>query len=350
MPWPLVKLIPQKTHFRFVRFAFFASFVSVALVLASFGSMFTAGYRESPIALYQAASGSPWERTGAVVSQGFNLGIDFTGGTLVEVHAPQPVDVGAMREALREHFHDVQVQEFGDPHNALFRLPPAPPRQAQQQMQIARTAVQAVVPDVTFGRGEVVSPKVSGELFLNSLISLGLAMLLVMVYIWLRFDFQFGFGAVLSLAHDAILTLGVFSFFRIEFTLPVIAALLTVIGYSMNDTVVVFDRMRENFRKYKQMPPSEVIDLSINETLSRTMMTIGTVLLASLALYFYGGEALRAFAICMLFGVIVATYSSVYIAAPALPLVGDRPGRPSGPKTGLMARSSGPAPEKKAQR
>jgi preprotein translocase SecF subunit len=165
-------------------------------------------------------------------------------------------------------------------------------------------------------------------------------MLLVMAYIWLRFDFQFGVGAVLSLFHDAILTLGVFSFFRIEFTLPVIAALLTVIGYSMNDTVVVFDRMRENFRKYKQMPPGEVIDLSINETLSRTLMTIGTVLIASLALYVWGGETMRAFAICMLFGTVVATYSSIYIAAPALPMFGDRPGRPTKPKSGLMARGA----------
>jgi preprotein translocase SecF subunit len=207
-------------------------------------------------------------------------------------------------------------------------------------MERARAAIQRAVPGVTFGRAEAVGPKVSGELFLNSLISLGLAMLLVMAYIWLRFDFQFGVGAVLSLFHDAILTLGVFSFFRIEFTLPVIAALLTVIGYSMNDTVVVFDRMRENFRKYKQMPPGEVIDLSINETLSRTLMTIGTVLIASLALYVWGGETMRAFAICMLFGTVVATYSSIYIAAPALPMFGDRPGRPTKPKSGLMARGA----------
>ena len=149
---------------------------------------------------------------------------------------------------------------------------------------------------------------------------------------------------MLSLFHDAILTLGIFSFFRIEFTLPVIAALLTVIGYSMNDTVVVFDRMRENFRKYKTMPPPEVIDLSINETLSRTLMTIGTVLIASLALYIWGGETMRAFAICMLFGTVVATYSSIYIAAPALPLFGDRPGRPGKRPTGMMARGAS-APE-----
>ena len=340
MPWPLVKLIPKKTHIRFVRFAFFASFASIFAVLASFGSMVTAGYRENPIEVYQRAEGAPLQRLGVIVSHGFNLGIDFTGGTLVEIDAPEAVDLGAMREALTElNVGEVQVQAFGDPHSALFRLPPRPPGEAEDLMERARSAVAEVVPGVTFGRGEVVSAKVSDELFVSSLISLGLAMLLVMVYIWVRFDLQFGYGAVLSLMHDAILTLGIFSVFRLEFTLPVIAGLLTVIGYSMNDTVVVFDRMRENFRKYKSMPPTEVIDLSINETLSRTLMTIATVLLASASLYDFGGEAMRPCAICMLIGVLVATYYSGYIAAPALPLFGDRPGRPQ-PKSGLMVRST----------
>lgn len=340
MPWPLVKLIPQKTHFKFVRFAFFASFASVALVLASFGSMVTAGYKATPMQLYNEASGTPWERVGAVLSRGFNLGIDFTGGTLLEISAPQPINIDALRPRLTAlHIGEVQVQGFSDPRNAMVRLPPAR-TEGQAEMQRARAAISEAVPGVVFGRTEAVGPKVSGELFTNGIISLGLAMLLVMAYIWIRFDLQFGVGAVLSLFHDAVLTMGIFSFFRIEFTLPVIAGLLTVIGYSMNDTVVVFDRMRENFRKYKAMKPSDVIDLSINETLSRTLMTIATVLLASLALYLYGGETLRPFAICMLFGVVVATYSSIYIAAPALPIFGDRPGK--GPKSGLMARGSQP--------
>lgn len=340
MPWPLVKLIPQKTHFGFVRFAFFASFASILLVLASFGSMFTAGYRESPIAVYQSTPGTPMDKIGVILSHGFNLGIDFTGGTLFEVTAPQPIDIERLRVPLHDlRIGEVQVQGFSDPHHAMVRLPPQR-TEGDSNLERARGAISAALPGVTFGRTEAVGPKVSGELFSNGLISLGLAMLLVMAYIWIRFDFQFGIGAVLSLFHDAILTMGVFSFFRIEFTLPVIAGLLTVIGYSMNDTVVVFDRMRENFKKYKAMKPGDVIDLSINETLSRTLMTIATVLLASLALYFYGGETMRPFAICMLFGVVVATYSSVYIAAPALPLFGDRPGRP-GPK-GLMARSTAP--------
>ncbi|MBL8548073.1 MAG: protein translocase subunit SecF [Hyphomonadaceae bacterium] len=344
MAWPLVKLIPKKTHFGFVRFAFFASFASILLVLLSFGSMISAGFRESPITLYQNATGSPLDRAGAVLTRGFNLGIDFTGGTVMEIHAPAPIDAENLRHALEElDLGEIQVQGYSDPHNAMVRLPPAQ-AEGDANLQAARRTIQAAVPGVTFGATEAVGPKVSGELFVNSLVSLGLAMILVMAYIWMRFDFQFGVGAVLSLFHDAILTLGVFSFFRIEFTLPVIAALLTVIGYSMNDTVVVFDRMRENFRKYKQMPPPDVIDLSINETLSRTLMTIGTVLIASGALYIWGGPTMRAFAICMLFGTVVATYSSIYIAAPALPLFGDRPGRPGKRPTGMMARGE-PAPE-----
>ncbi len=340
MVWPLVKLIPKKTTFGFVRFAFFASFASILLVILSFGSMISAGFRENPITLYEQATGSPWERLGGVLTQGFNLGIDFTGGTVMEIHAQAPIDISTLRHSLEAlEIGEVQVQGYSDPHNAMVRLPPQR-TEGDANLQAARRAIEATVPNVQFGASEAVGPKVSGELFVNSLISLGLAMILVMAYIWMRFDFQFGVGAVLSLFHDAILTLGVFSFFRIEFTLPVIAALLTVIGYSMNDTVVVFDRMRENFRKYKTMPPSDVIDLSINETLSRTLMTIGTVLLASAALYIWGGPTMEAFAICMLFGTVIATYSSIYIAAPALPLFGDRPGRPSRPPTGMMARGN----------
>ncbi len=333
MPWPLIKLLPRKTNFKFVRFAYFASFGSILAVLLSFGSMFTAGFRENPIAVYEQARGTPIERIGTILSHGFNLGIDFKGGTLEEIESVQPIDVGRLRTVLSElDLGDIQVQTIGgDAGHLEVRF--FPPEHGQEAaMQRVRGAVLRVAPEARFTRTEVVGPKVSGELFTSGLTALGLAMLLVMVYIWFRFDFQFGFGAVLSLFHDAILTLGVFSFFRIDFTLPVIAGLLTVIGYSMNDTVVVFDRMRENFRKYKSMASTEVIDLSINETLSRTLMTVATTLMASIALYIFGGEALRPFAICMIFGIVVATYSSIYIAAPALPLVGERPGRaPSRP-------------------
>ncbi|MES1203235.1 MAG: protein translocase subunit SecF [Pseudomonadota bacterium] len=336
MPWPLIKLIPRHSNFKFVRFAFFASFVSVIAVLASLGSMFSGGFRENPIAIYEGAQGSPWERIGTVASHGFNLGIDFKGGTLVEIQSAQAIDMEALRTATHNlRIGDVKVQSFSDVRHASVQFTPVGP----DTLARVRAAIQGVAPDVQFQRQDSVSAEVSGELFASGLIALGLAMLLVMIYIWFRFDLQFGVGAVLSLFHDTILTLGVFSFFQIDFTLPVIAGLLTVIGYSMNDTVVVFDRMRENFRRFKAMKPTDVIDLSINETLSRTLMTVATVMIASIALYVWGGETLRPFAICMIFGTVVATYSSIYIAAPALPLFGDRPGRPQ-PKTGLMARSA----------
>ena len=325
MPWPLIKLVPMKTNIKFVSFAFFASFVSVAAVLGSFVSMFTGGFRENPVAVYEQASGTPIERVGVILSHGFNLGIDFQGGTLLEVEAPRPINLAPVREGLTGlGIGDIQVQAFGDPTHALIRFE-STTQTAEQALTSVQAKVKEVIPSVKITRTEVVGPKVSGELFASGLIALGLAMLLVMVYIWIRFGLQFGFGAVLSLLHDTILTLGIFSVFRIDFTLPIIAGLLTVIGYSMNDTVVVFDRMRTNFRKYKKMTAGDVIDLSINETLSRTLVTAMTALLASIALYFFGGETLAGFAICMIFGIVIATYSSIYIAAPALPLVAPRP-------------------------
>lgn len=319
----------MKTNLGFVRFAFFASFVSVAAVLASFASMFTGGFRENPVAIYEQASGSPMDRIGVILSHGFNLGIDFQGGTLIEVGAPKPIDLAPVRERLTGlGIGDIQVQAFGDTTRALVRFE-SEVEGDQKSLDAVQGALKEVIPDARIVRTEVVGPKVSGELFTSGLIALGLAMLLVMVYIWVRFGLQFGFGAVLSLLHDTILTLGIFSVFRIDFTLPIIAGLLTVIGYSMNDTVVVFDRMRTNFRKYKKMPAGDVIDLSINETLSRTLVTAVTALLASIALYLFGGETLTGFAICMIFGIVIATYSSIYIAAPALPLVA--PERPTSP-------------------
>ncbi|HWA00363.1 MAG TPA: protein translocase subunit SecF [Caulobacterales bacterium] len=337
MPWPLIKLIPRHSNFKFVRFAFFASFGSILAVVLSFGSMFTGGYRENPIAVYEAAEGSPLDRIGVILSHGFNLGIDFKGGTALIIEAPEAIDVNQLHPALEAlNIGEVKIQTFGDDKKrAQVSFNPVGPQTATA----VHATIARVVPNVDFKSQEVVGAEVSSELFTSGLIALGLAMLLVMIYIWFRFDLQFGFGAVLSLFHDTILTLGVFSFFRIDFTLPVIAGLLTVIGYSMNDTVVVFDRMRENFRRFKSMKPTDVIDLSINETLSRTLMTVATVLIASGALYLWGGTTLEPFAICMLFGCVVATYSSIYIAAPALPLFGDRPGRPQ-PKHGLMARSA----------
>ena len=322
MPWPLIKLMPKKTDFKFVRFATFAAFISVVLVIASFVSMFTGGFRENPIEIYQKAQGSPIDRVGTILSHGFALGIDFQGGTLVEIRAPNEIDLGAVREGLNNlNLGDVQVQAFGDPRNAQVRFnTEAMP--AEQAMEVVASNLSTLVPNVQIVRTEVVGPKVSSELFASGLTALGLAIVLVLIYIAFRFEWNFGFGAVLSLFHDTILTLGLFSAFRIDFTLTIIAALLTIIGYSMNDTVVVFDRLRENLRKYRKMPVADVIDLSTNETLSRTMVTSVTALLASIALLVYGGETLYGFAVCMIFGIVIGTYSSIYVAAPSILLLG----------------------------
>ena len=316
MVWPLVKLLPKHTKFRFVRFATFAAFISIALVLGSFASVFSAGFRQSPIAMYEHAQGSPVEKIGYILSQGFNLGIDFRGGAVMELTAPEPIDLAPIRSGLVAlHLGDIQAQSFNDPRHATvtYQLLGGDANSVTTRVQ---QQIRTIVPGVQFGRAEVVSPKVSEELFSGGLIALGLAIALMLVYIWFRFEWQFGVGAVFALFHDTILTLGLFSVTRLEFTLTVIAAVLTIIGYSMNDTVVVFDRLRENYSKYKRMPRPDVIDLSTNETLSRTMMTSITAMLAALALWFFGGETLEGFAIAMTFGIVIGTYSSIYVAAP----------------------------------
>jgi preprotein translocase subunit SecF len=322
--WPLIKLLPKKTNFKFVRLAYFAAFLSVVLTLVSIAAVFTGGLRENPFQVYADASGTPYERMGAVMQNGFNLGIDFRGGTLVEIEAPNPIELGPLRTALTDlDKGDIQVQAFGDPHHALVRFHAAgDSKQAEAALLEVNQVLAKTILNVRIVRTEVVGPKVSGELFTSGLLALGIAILLMMVYIWFRFEVQFGFGAVLALFHDTILTLGMFSVFRIDFTLTIIAALLTIIGYSMNDTVVVFDRLRENLRKYRKMSVPDVIDLSINETLSRTLVTSVTALLASIALLIYGGETLAGFAVCMIFGIVIGTYSSIYVAAPAILLLG----------------------------
>jgi len=338
MPWPLVKLVPKKTHFQFVRFAVVAAVVSVLAVVTTFASIFSAGLRENPITIYQAAHGGPLDRVGAILAKGFNLGIDFKGGTSMEINAPAPIDIGKVRADL-EHFPlgDIQVQSFGDERHAIVRFQPSgEPGRANLQV---RSELTRVIPGVQFSTFDFVGPKVSGELFASGLIALGLAIILMLLYIWFRFEWQFGLGAVMALFHDTILTLGLFSVFRLDFTLTVIAALLTIIGYSMNDTVVVFDRLRENLRKYKRMSLEEVIDLSTNETLSRTMITSLTALIAAVALLVFGGPILQGFAIAMIFGILIGTYSSIYVAAPAILLWGVKRGESEPPREHGLAQA-----------
>jgi preprotein translocase SecF subunit len=338
--WPLIRLLPEKTNFTYVKFAGFAAFLSVAAIITSFASMVTGGLRENPVALYQAAEGAPLERVGAVLGEGFNLGIDFKGGTMLEFEGPNAIDIGAVRAAVEGmELGDVQVQGFSDPRRAQVRYE-SPAENPAQVAEGVEDRIAAVVPDVHMRAREVVGPKVSDELFSGGLIALGLAILLMLIYIWFRFEWQFGLGGVMALFHDVILTLGLFSVFRLEFTLTIIAALLTIIGYSMNDTVVVFDRLRENLRKFKRMPLSQVVDLSLNETLSRTIITGCTALFALTGLLYFGGAALQGFAIAMIFGIIIGTYSSLYVAAPAILIWGVKRGR-EGDARPAVAQSAG---------
>ncbi len=330
--WPLIRLLPKKTNLTYVKFAGFAAFFSIAAVLGSLVSMFTGGFQANPISVYQQAEGSPIARIGAVMERGFNLGIDFRGGTSILVEAPTEIDLAALR-ALggRVQEGSVEVQgttcrpENAPPYCALLSFEST--EGGSETVEAIRAGLEAVTPGAQIASVDVVGAKVSEELFSGGLIALGLAIALMLVYIWFRFEWQFGLGAVLALFHDVILTLGLFSVFRLEFTLTIIAALLTIIGYSMNDTVVVFDRLRENLRKYKRMPLGELVDLSLNETLSRTIITGCTALLALIGLLYLGGEALSGFATAMIFGILIGTYSSLYVAAPAILIWGVKRGR-----------------------
>lgn len=336
--WPLCKLIPKKTNFQFVRYAGFFAFLSITAVVLTFASILTGGFRMNPVAVYQQTEGGPGQKLGAIFRQSFNLGIDFKGGNLIEMEAPQAIDLGEVRSVVGAmNLGDVQAQGFADPRRAMLRFESPAGSDTGLVIDEVKAQLRTIIPGVEFTRADVVGPKVSSELFTGGVIALGLAILLMLIYIWFRFEWQFGLGAVMGLFHDVILTLGIFSIFRIEFTLTIIAAILTIIGYSMNDTVVVFDRLRENLRKYKKMPLTEIIDLSMNETLSRTIVTGMTALMALAVLLALGGEALSGFSVAMLFGIVVGTYSSIYVAAPAILLWGVKRGGPE-PKEAAAAR------------
>jgi preprotein translocase subunit SecF len=259
--------------------------------------------------------------------QGLNFGIDFRGGTTIRTESVQAVDVGEYRNVIAPlNLGDVSITEVFDPnfdadqHVTMIRIQAQEGQEAvtADVVRQVETALQGVAPDITFVSVESVGPKVSGELIQTAVIAVLLAIAAVLVYIWLRFEWQFAVGAVAALVHDVVLTIGVFSAVQIRFDLAIIAALLTIVGYSLNDTVVVFDRVRENLRKFKKLELKEVLNLSINETLSRTMMTSVTTLLALLALFVLGGDVIRGFVFAMIWGVIVGTYSSIFIASAAL--------------------------------
>ncbi len=312
-----LRLVPQETFFDFFGRAKLWLGISVLLILVGLGSFGL---------------------------QGLNFGIDFRGGTTVRTEASQAVDVGAYREAIAPlGLGDISITEVFDPsfaedqHVAMIRI------QAQEggeaisgaQIEALNASLQTAAPGIKFVSVESVGPKVSGELIWTAALAVGLAIAAVLVYIWLRFEWQFALGAVAALVHDVVLTIGVFSELQIKFDLAIIAALLTIVGYSLNDTVVVFDRVRENLRRYKSKDLAEVLNISINETLSRTVMTSVTTLIALISLFVLGGDVIRGFVFAMIWGVLVGTYSSIFVASTILLRLGvkrdwNKPSTPSG--------------------
>ena len=249
---------------------------------------------------------------------GLNLGVDYAGGLLIEARSLAPFDLAALRGQLDAlNLGDVTLQAFSGGQDLLIRFQEQPGGPAGQEHAIA--AVKSLLtPGFEIRRTEAIGPQVSRELLQDGLLAALLAVLLIGVYVWLRFEWQFGLAAVLTTFHDVIATFGLFAVFQLEFNLTILAALLTIAGYSINDTVVVFDRIRENLRAYKAMPMAELIDLSVNQTLRRTLLTSGTTLLAVLALLIFGGPVLRNFSLALVWGLVVGTYSSVFVASALL--------------------------------
>jgi preprotein translocase subunit SecF len=256
---------------------------------------------------------------------GLEKGIDFRGGIVMEVRTPGPADLSALRSATGGlNLGDVGLQQFGDANTVLLRLPVQGDEAATQTaVNSVRGVLESVAPGTRILRTEAVGNRVSGELFLGSLLALGISMVAMMIYIWFRFEWQFAVGAIVTLLLETTKVIGFLAVTRIEFNLTTVAAVLTIIGFSVNDKVVVYDRMRENLRKFKTMPLRELIDRSINETMNRTLGTSMTLLLSALPLALFGGDALSGFAYTMVFGIIASTSSSVFIAAPILLYLGE---------------------------
>jgi len=287
----LISLVPVGTKIDFMRFRKIAAIFSLALVVVSAGLFST---------------------------KGLNFGIDFRGGILMEIRTDGPADISKLRSTLNElNLGEVQLQEFGQPTDVLIRIERQPGGEKGQQIAVEK-AKAALGEKVNYRRTEFVGPKVGGELIEAGVTAVLLAMAAMLVYIWFRFEWQFGVGAVVALLHDVALTIGVFALLGLEFNLSTVAAILTIAGYSINDTVVVYDRVRENLRKFKQMSLYDLLNLSVNGTLSRTLLTSVTTLIALGALYFFGGEVIKGFSFAMIWGVIVGTYSSIFIAVPLL--------------------------------
>jgi preprotein translocase SecF subunit len=290
------RLVPDQTSFPFLRYRNLAYVVSAVLFVISLVLLPT---------------------------KGLNLGIDFQGGTMIEVRMPgDAADLAGMRATLGAlGLGEVALQEFGEPTDVLIRIER---QQGGEEVQLAAVELvkgalaEGYGEDVSYRRVEFVGPKVSGELLWAGTQAVLYALIAVLIYIWFRFEWQFGVGAVIALIHDVVLTLGIFSLLNLEFNLATVAAILTIVGYSLNDTVVVYDRVRENLRRYKSLALPALLDRSLNETLARTFMTSLTTLIALGALFVFGGPVIRDFTFAMMWGVVVGTYSSIFIATPLL--------------------------------
>lgn len=294
MHWPLIKNLPTDFHFRFTKYA------PVAAVLSGL-----------------AIAGT----IAVLLLQGLNLGTDFAGGNVLELQMPGAAPLGELRARMKEFgAHDPSVQEFGGPRDVLVKFKLDEHDQGQSGVEAVKTKLTQAYPGVVYKRTEVVGPKVSGELMQSGLMALGSALLLMLLFIWFRFPsgLQFGAGAVIAVLHDVFLTIGIMGALQIEFTMTSIAALLTVIGYSMNEKVITFDRLRENLRKFKKTPLADIINLSENERLSRTIITGSTAVMALAGMLFLGGPALFPLVFAMVFGIIIGTYSSIYVALPII--------------------------------
>ncbi|MCX2722787.1 protein translocase subunit SecF [Roseibium salinum] len=288
----LLRLVPDNTNVQFMWLRKASFPLSVLLIIASLAGFFMVG---------------------------LNYGIDFKGGTIIEIKTDGPADVGTIRSELSSlNLGDIQVQEFGEPDTILIRVEEQPGGELAQQTVVANVRTIFEDQDVDFRRVEVVGPRVSGELARAGATAVAATLIAILFYIWFRFEWQFAVGAILTTANDVVITVGLFVLLQLDFSLSSIAAVLTIIGYSLNDTVVVYDRIRENLRKYKKRPLTEVLDLSINQTLARTTMTSVTTLLALIALYVFGGEVIQSFTLAMIFGIVIGTFSSIFLAAPFL--------------------------------
>jgi len=252
--------------------------------------------------------------------KGLNYGVDFKGGTLIELRAKDSqITISKLRQSLMNmNLGDVSVKQFGNQNDYLIKFEKKDSSNSNLINKIKLDLTKSIGPGFNFRRVESVGPKVSSELLKSGMIAIALSLAAMLFYIWIRFEWQFSLGAIVALFHDVIITLGIFSLFSLEINLSIVAALLTIVGYSMNDTVVIFDRVRENLKKFSDIKIFELTNISINETLSRTIITSITTLLALLSIYFFGGEILKGFSLAMILGVIFGTYSSIYIANPIL--------------------------------